>query len=130
MADKTNETAAKPETTQPTNPGQSASQSNVGVSTTEFTAGNDSGAIHPDQSIHRFREIRVPVMAELGRTTMPIGELLKLGEGSVIELGRSVSSYVDVMSQGVRIARGEVVVVDDCFAVRIKEIDTPPDEAG
>ena len=53
---------------------------------------------------------------------MPIGELLKLGEGAVVELNRAVSEPVDVMAQAVRIASGELVVVDDRCAVRITEI--------
>ena len=54
---------------------------------------------------------------------MPIGELLQLGEGAVLKLNRAVSEPVDLIAQGVRVARGEVVVVDDCFAIRIKEIE-------
>ena len=62
--------------------------------------------------------------AELGRVAIPIGELLELGEGSVLKLGRSVSEPVDLVAQGVRLGRGEVVVVNDCFAIRIKEIES------
>jgi len=76
-----------------------------------------------DTSLHRFLDISIKVSAELGSITIPIGELLELGEGSVVKLDRSVSSPVDVIANGVRVARGEVVVVDDCFAIRIKEID-------
>ncbi|MGB6043892.1 MAG: FliM/FliN family flagellar motor switch protein [Pirellulales bacterium] len=77
----------------------------------------------------RFYNVNVTVWAELGRTAMPIGELVKLGEGAVLKLGRSVSEPVDLVAQGVVLARGEVVVVDDCFAVRIKEIE-PRKEDG
>ena len=52
---------------------------------------------------------------------------MRLGEGSIIELGRPITEPVDLMAQGVRVARGEVVVVDDCFALRIKEIDSLPE---
>ncbi len=47
-----------------------------------------------------------------------------IGRFSVVELGRAVSEPIDLMAQGVRVARGEVVVVDDCFALRIKEIES------
>ena len=70
----------------------------------------------------RFFDVKVSVYAELGSIEMPIGELLKLGEGSVVELNRLIAEPVDLVSQGVKIAKGEVVVVDDCFAVRITEI--------
>ena len=72
--------------------------------------------------LERFAEVSIEISVEIGRVTMPIGELLKLGEGAVVELNRAVSEPVDVMAQGVRIASGEVVVVDDRFAVRITEI--------
>ncbi len=68
-------------------------------------------------------DVRVTVSAELGRVTMPIGDLLKLGEGSVVELNHPVTGPIDLVANGVRIARGEVVVVDDCFAVQIKQIE-------
>jgi len=72
--------------------------------------------------IERFAEVSIEISVEIGRVTMPIGELLKLGTGAVVELNRAVSEPVDVMAQGVRIASGEVVVIDDRFAVRITEI--------
>ncbi len=74
--------------------------------------------------IERFYGVNVSVWAELGRASMSLGELLKVGEGSVLKLDRPVSAPVDLMAQGVRVARGEVVVVDDHFAVRIKEIES------
>lgn len=76
-------------------------------------------------AIGRFYDVDVTVWAELGRVSMPLGQLVRLSEGSVIELGRPVSEPIDLMAQGVRVARGEVVVVDDCFALRIKEIESP-----
>lgn len=74
--------------------------------------------------IERFYGVNVSVWAELGRVSISLGELLKVGEGSVLKLDRPVSAPVDLMAQGVRVARGEVVVVDDYFAVRIKEIES------
>ena len=76
-----------------------------------------------DTSIKRFYDVNVTISAELGRVTLPIVELLALGVGAVVELNRSINAPVDLVAQGVLIARGEVVVVDDCFAVRIGEID-------
>jgi flagellar motor switch protein FliN/FliY len=69
--------------------------------------------------------VTVNVTAELGRTTLSIGDILKSGPGSVLELNRSISEPVDLMVQGVRFASGEVVVVDDHFAIRIKELAEP-----
>ena len=83
---------------------------------------------HAAMPLERFAEVSIEISVEIGRVTMPIGELLKLGEGAVVELNRAVSEPVDVMAQGVRIASGEVVVVDDRFAVRITEIVNADDK--
>ena len=105
-------------------PGAAAETSDAHVQTPEFSplkavAGSGSPA-----GIGRFYDVDVTVWAELGRLNIPLRELMKLGEGSVVELGRAVSEPIDLMAQGVRVARGEVVVVDDCFALRIKEIES------
>jgi flagellar motor switch protein FliN/FliY len=75
--------------------------------------------------LDRLLDVNVTVTAELGRVTLSIGEILKLSHGAVLELDRPVSEPVDLMVQGVRLARGEVVVVDDRFAIRIREIADP-----
>ncbi len=80
--------------------------------------------------LERFAEVSIELSVEIGRVTMPIGEMLQLGEGAVVELSRSVSEPVDVMAQGIRIASGEVVVIDDRFAVRITEIATTEEANG
>ena len=77
----------------------------------------------------RFNDVKVNVSAQLGSVSMQLGQLLQLGEGSVIELNRAINEPVDLMAQGVRIARGEVVVIDDCFAIRIKEIENDSEAA-
>lgn len=84
-------------------------------------AGNDSSGTAV--SLQRFYDVNVAITVELGRVTLPIGELVKLGDGAVLELERAISDPVDVVAQGVRVARGEVVVVDDRYAVRITEIE-------
>ena len=88
----------------------------------ELQAAND---VTPSTPLDSLLNVTVTVSAELGRRTIPIGEVLKLGVGSVLELDRAVFEPIDLMAQGVRLARGEVVVVDDRFAVRIKEIADP-----
>ncbi len=82
----------------------------------------DAKAAKPS-SMDRFFDIQVTVSAELGRVNMSLGQLVELAEGSVLELNRAISSPIELMAQGVRIATGEVVVIDDCFAIRIREID-------
>ena len=95
----------------------------VVASPPEFSSVTESRAPLPPSSIDRFKDVRVDVWAELGRIQMPLGELLQIGEGSVIDLDRAVGDPVDLVSQGVLLARGEIVVVEDKFAIRIKEIE-------
>lgn len=91
----------------------------------------DFSELHPSASssapgsLQHLLEVQVTVTAELGRITMTIGEVLKLGVGSILELDRPVSEPIDLMVNGVRLARGEVVVVNDRFAIRIKDIAEP-----
>jgi flagellar motor switch protein FliN/FliY len=81
-------------------------------------------------SLDRLFDVTVAVTAELGRATLTIADVLKLGVGSVVELNRPTSQPVDLVVQGVRLARGEVTVVDDCFAIRITEIADPKKRQG
>ncbi|GAH73870.1 unnamed protein product [marine sediment metagenome] len=76
-------------------------------------------------SLDLVLDISMPVTAELGRTTMTIHELLQLGTGSVVELDRSAGEAVDLYVRDVRFARGEVVVVDNNFGLRITEVMNP-----
>lgn len=92
------------------------------VSVPEFATTQDRRVTLVDANMDRLHGVKVPVWVELGRVEMLIGEMLRLGEGSVVRLDRSVGDPVDLVSQGVKLARGEVVVVDDSFAIRIREV--------
>lgn len=81
-------------------------------------------------SLDFFCDVPVTVTARLGETVMPISELLKIGPGAVIELDRDVSQPVELTVRGMIFARGEVVVVDDHFAIRIKELMSPRGKGG
>ena len=94
----------------------------VEVQTPEFQNMSETGGAPHPQEISRFADIKVVVSAELGRTSIPIEKLLDLGNGSVLELDRSIASPIELIAQGVPLACGEVVVVDDCFAIRITEV--------
>lgn len=82
-------------------------------------------------TLERFSDVQVDISVEIGRVTMGLGELLQIGEGSVVELNRDLNDPVSVMAQGVQIASGEVVVINDRFAVRVTEVaavDSPGEE--
>lgn len=72
--------------------------------------------------LNRFGGVQVVLTVELGRTEMTIQELMSLCEGDVLELNRAISAPVELVSQGVAMGNGEVVVIEDQFAVRVKEI--------
>lgn len=76
------------------------------------------------RSIVALGDVEMTVSVELGRTKIPIRDLLNIHNGAVIQLDRAVTHPVDIFVHGTLIARGEVVVVDDCFAVRVTELLT------
>lgn len=78
-------------------------------------------------SIEILYDISLHVSAELGRTDMTIREILSLGVGSVISLTKLAGEPVDILINGKPIARGEVVVIDDKFGVRVMDILSPQD---
>jgi flagellar motor switch protein FliN/FliY len=67
-------------------------------------------------------DIPVRITVELGRTRKTIGEVLALGPGSVVELNKLAGESVDVLVNGKLIARGEVVVIDESFGIRVTEV--------
>jgi flagellar motor switch protein FliN/FliY len=74
-----------------------------------------------------LQDVDMEVTVELGRTNMPIRELLALQPGMVVEIDRAASAPIDVLVNGRRIACGEVVVIDEEFGIRITEIVTSGD---
>ncbi|WP_041603312.1 flagellar motor switch protein FliN [Thioflavicoccus mobilis] len=67
-------------------------------------------------------DIPVTLSMEVGRRRMTIRELLKLGQGSVLELDREAGSPMDVLVNGTLIAQGEVVVVNERFGLRLTDV--------
>ncbi len=76
-------------------------------------------------SLDLLLDIVLRINVELGRSSMPVRDILSLGPGSVVELDKMAGEPVDVSINGTLIARGEVVVVDEKFGVRVTEIVTP-----
>ncbi len=72
-----------------------------------------------------LHDVEMEVSAELGRTRMSVRELLALSPGSVVELDRAAGSAADLLVNGRLIARGEVVVIEENFGIRITEIVPP-----
>ena len=76
----------------------------------------------PGRSLSMLRNVAMEVTAELGRSRMTVSELLSLTPGSVVELDKTAGTPIDLLVNGTLIARGEVVVIDEEFGIRIAEI--------
>jgi len=85
----------------------------------DFTSMLDEAA---SNSIELLEDVELDVKIELGRAEMEIGEILRLHSGSVIELDKLAGDPVDILVNEQLVARGEVLVVNDNFCVRINEI--------
>ena len=70
-------------------------------------------------------DVPVKLSLEVGRTRIPIRNLLQLNQGSVVELDRGVGDPLDVFINGTLVAHGEVVVVNDRFGVRLTDVVSP-----
>jgi flagellar motor switch protein FliN/FliY len=76
----------------------------------------------PASHLGAIAEIPVQLSAVLGKATMPVSQLLRLGRGAVVELDRRVGESIDILVNNRLVARGEVVVVDDRLGVTLTEI--------
>jgi flagellar motor switch protein FliN/FliY len=77
--------------------------------------------------LRRLSDVPVDVAVEMGRTRMTVGEALELRQGSIVALDRMAGDPIDLLVNGTTIARGEVVVIDEQFGLRITAVlgDTP-----
>jgi flagellar motor switch protein FliN/FliY len=82
------------------------------------------------EGIDLLADVNLNVKIELGRTRMLVEDVLRLGEGSVVELDKLAGDPVDVYVNDRRVARGEVLVLNDNFCVRINEILAPVGREG
>jgi flagellar motor switch protein FliN len=78
--------------------------------------------VAPEKDMHAIYDIPVQVSAVLGRTTMQVSQLLKLGRGAVVNLDRRIGEPIDVYVNNRLVARGEVVVVEDKLGITMTEI--------
>jgi flagellar motor switch protein FliN/FliY len=92
---------------------------------TELAAQSAPGQPAKKTGLDLLHDVEMEVSAELGRTRMSVRELLSLSPGAVVELDRAAGSPADLLVNGRLIARGEVVVIDENFGLRITEIVVP-----
>ena len=99
----------------------------------QFAEVQDTGGTPGEENLDILLDINMPVAVNLGKTEVPFRRLLQLGPGSVLQLDKTIGQPAELYVQDINFATGDVVVLDGCFAVRIKEIlssDQPeqPDE--
>lgn len=82
----------------------------------------DAGGLGPAKDLEAVYDIPVQISAVLGKSTMQVSQLLKLGRGAVVELDRKVGEAIDIYVNNRLVARGEVVVVEDRLGITMTEI--------
>ena len=80
------------------------------------------GAAGDGADLRRLHDVPVELAVEIGRTRMTIGQTLELRPGSVVSLNRLAGEPVDLLINGKPIARGEVVVIDEEFGLRVTDV--------
>ena len=98
-------------------------QQNVNVQPAQFQSfSNDSVGLSGQENIGLIKDVTLEVTVELGRTKKSISEILEFSPGTIIELDRIAGEPIDVLVNGKFVAKGEVVVIEESFGVRITEI--------
>lgn len=113
----TSATGAEEITEEPTT--ETASTS---VKAARFTPLDPSTATSGQNTMDLLLDVQLELSVELGRATIPVKDVLQLGPGSIVELNKMGGEPVDILVNGRPIARGEVVVVDENFGVRVTEL--------
>ena len=88
----------------------------------ETPVAGQEGQTHTAADLHAVYDVPVQVSAVLGKATLQISQLLKLGRGAVVELDRKVGEAIDIYINDRLVARGEIVVVEDRLGVTMTEI--------
>lgn len=128
LPSSTNNAAYTPQVAAPP-PRQQPAQ-NVAVQPVQFAPLQQSTADMSDTNIGLIMDVPLQVTVELGRTKKLIRDILELSPGSVVELDKLAGEPVDVLVNGKLIAKGEVVVIDENFGVRITDIISPLERAS
>ena len=118
---KTSDSAAAPVAT--AQPFQAPALDSAGVVAT--ASGNDARP-----NIDVILDVPVTLSLEVGRAQMSVGRLLRLTQGSVVELDRSAGEPLDVLVNGTLVAHGEIVIVNDKFGIRLTDVVPPGKRIG
>jgi len=91
----------------------------------EFSSLSDASTSCPPGNLDFILDVPLEITVELGRAKMLINEMLKLGQGSIIELTKIAGENLEILANKRLIARGEVVVANEKYGVRLTEIVSP-----
>lgn len=91
----------------------------------QFSTLNSGEAAAKNKNLNFILDIPLEVTVQLGRTRMLVNDLLKLGQGSVIELEKMAGETLEILANQQLVARGEVVVINEKFGIRVTEIISP-----
>ena len=104
------------------NTSEEKADSKTQAQSVEFPEAAENGNAAGGGNINILLGMQVPVIVALGQKEIPVRRLLQLGPGSVLELDKNISSPVDIYLRDTKFATGEVVVVQDRFAVKINQV--------
>ena len=100
-----------------------AAMQNINVQPAQFQSfSGDLGAMASNENIGLIMDVPLEVTVELGRTTKSISDILDFAPGTIIELNRIAGEPIDVLVNGKFVAKGEVVVIEECFGIKVTEI--------
>lgn len=91
----------------------------------QFDAQKNHGAEENPINLEVLMDVPVAISMEIGRTNINIRNLLQLNQGSIVELDRLAGEPLDVLVNGTLIARGEVVVINEKFGIRLTDVISP-----
>ena len=91
----------------------------------EASTGSNASSADLSVNMEFLLDISLDLTVELGRAKMLINDMLKLGQGSVIELSKLAGESLDILANQKPIARGEVMIVNDKYGVRLTEVISP-----
>ena len=105
--------------------GNPAGSSGAPAGTAERAGTGAKGPAVPGDNLDLLLDIPLEITIELGRTKMLINDLLKLGQGSVIDLPKEAGDTLDILANNRLVAKGDVVVVNKKYAIRLTEVISP-----
>ena len=97
-------------------------QQQTEVENTEFTEAQEVETVPGEENLDLLLDINMPITANIGQAEVPFRRLLQLGPGSVLQLDKTIGEPAELYVQDIKFATGDIVVVEGCFAVRIREI--------